>query len=310
MWIITQHGFISAVAYDPKRDGNKRSKRQLKLWGGRPILARARVENHLEQIRPFFPKLKIEKDDSADYEFRAIVSRRRWNAFLEAAGDAIDYDSHFKEIVRERSPGTKAEKDSFYAAMLKVWNNLADVQPDAPYSGLPDWTSYGKSGWTYGASGTGSGSGYTKSGVKSAAESAAILGSAQTFKGSESAMGMFAGRSGYWDTATSKWVETGGGSDYADFEAADTVEAMAKQLMLHSPNFIDTDEGTTAAAYNLWLRAGEEFNRPLNPTEVMDILEELLDAKDVTVYDANCYSALLDKLYSTHLGVTVADLVE
>lgn len=316
IWLFTDRGFISAVAFDPILDNkNTRSKRQVKSWGPRPVLVRARVEVHLEQLRPFWSKLKIEKDDSADYEFRAIMPRSRWNDFILAAGDSIDYDSHFKEVVKKRSPGSSADKSALYSAMLRVWSAMADLQPDAPYSGWKVWP--GKKDYSYG-------SGYTSGGVKSAADSAAIFTSGGT------PLGGTTGR-GYYDAATSRWVEIGDPTPSARNtygsttfkspaaqvsgqlslsgrfdEAPESVEDMAKALMLKAPNDVFVDMATPSATYDLWCRAEEEFNESLAAEDVMCLLEELVEDETSTREAVNEYSALLHRMYSQSAYAIVA----
>jgi hypothetical protein len=331
MWLYTEKGFLSVVAFDPKLDTkNKRSNRQVKSWGPRPVLVRGRIEAHLEQLRPFWSKLKIEKDDSADYEFRAVMPRSRWNDFLMAAGDAIDYDSHFKEVVKKRSPGSEQDKNKLYTAMMRVWNAMADIQPDAPYSGAwKNWKGGAGKGYTY----YGNGSGYTAKGVKSAADSAAVFTSGGTPVG-----GTFSGRSGYYDPDLKKWVETGGyevdrtnpnhygttnykeSSDQVSGQlsasgnvedAPESVEDMCKALVMRAPDAVFVDMATPAPAYDLWCRAQEEFTVPLRADDISYILEELVEDPTVTREAENEYQQMLHKLYaSMGLGIVEEHVAE
>ena len=133
MWMITEKGFISAVAYNEKKDPNagKMSRRRKKLLKSRPILARARVKEDLEQLREFFPKLVIEDNKSADYEFRALVPREAFMEWAASYAGKIDYDSHFKEVARDRSPAATGR----YNAMMAVWTAMSKLQPNKPYGG-------------------------------------------------------------------------------------------------------------------------------------------------------------------------------
>lgn len=157
MWVITQHGFVSAVEYRVKKDHTDQLPEVLRPWTDEQtkkatraarreheklvkdgfILARARVAEDLEQLRdPYFPDLMVVEDKGADYKFRAVLPRQ---AFADAMADAawdIDYDSHFKEVVRERSPKTTNR----YSAMMSTWTALNTMgRPETPawegYSG-------------------------------------------------------------------------------------------------------------------------------------------------------------------------------
>lgn len=132
MWLFEKRGFISVVAYDPKKDRNKSSKfPQIAKKAGTHLLVRARIKEDLEMLKSVLPTLHIETDPSADYSFRCVIPRSKFKKFLAEAVDGITYDSHFKEVAREHSKGSSGR----YSAMMKVWGNMADLQPYSPYGG-------------------------------------------------------------------------------------------------------------------------------------------------------------------------------
>lgn len=142
MWLFEKRGFISTVAYDPKKDKNKDSRfRTIAKKAGTHLLVRSRIEEDLDWLKTAVPGLVVETDASADYAYRAVISRAQYKKALCAAVDAIDYDSHFKEAARDNSPQAKGR----YNAMLDVWTAMSKLQPIAPWSGLGGW---GKDGST------------------------------------------------------------------------------------------------------------------------------------------------------------------
>lgn len=132
MWLFEQHGFVSVVAYDPKKDYDKQSPfKKIAKEAGTHLLIRARIKEDLDWIKETVPSLKVETDSAADYAYRCVISRRQFKRALSKAVDEIDYDSHFKEAARDNSP--KAE--GRYNAMMGVWSKMADLQPIRPWSG-------------------------------------------------------------------------------------------------------------------------------------------------------------------------------
>jgi hypothetical protein len=121
MWIFTKTSFFSVVAYDATKDRNKASNfRNIAPKAGTHLLVRGRVEADFDALKPFVKNLEVEEDPQADYPFRAVVRRKAWKKFLAAAADDIDYDSHFKEVVRDNA----SIPDRRYSAMLGVWSAM------------------------------------------------------------------------------------------------------------------------------------------------------------------------------------------
>lgn len=168
MWLITDKGFISAVEYKTRKDHTEQLPEVLRPWsqaaietateaemiaheklvGNGFILARARVAADLEQLIPYFPQLEIKEDKGADYKFRAVVPREAFAACVADAAWDINYDSHFKEVVRDRSPKEGAE--GRYEAMLATWTALNRIGRPAV---TKTWSNYS------GGSGSGRGNG-------------------------------------------------------------------------------------------------------------------------------------------------------
>jgi hypothetical protein len=136
MWNITQHGFTSTVAYDPKQDRNPRSEfRNIARQAGTHLLVRARLEADLYPLKQVCPNLHIEVDPQADYSFRCVVSREQMKRYMCLEVDQIDYDSHFKEAFRDSAPQGTAR----YPALMSIWSAMAKFQPYSPYG-----TGFGK----------------------------------------------------------------------------------------------------------------------------------------------------------------------
>lgn len=144
MWHFDKRGFVSVVAYDPKKDRNKSSKfPQIAKKAGTHLLVRARIKEDLDMLKSVVPNLHIETDAAADYAYRCVIPRSKFKKFLANSVDEIDYDSHFKEVARDNSKGSSGR----YGAMMSVWNAMANLQPISPWSG-----GYGGGYWSSGKS--------------------------------------------------------------------------------------------------------------------------------------------------------------
>lgn len=132
MWHFDKRGFISVVAYDPKLDRNTKSKfPQIARQAGTLLLVRARIEADMDMLKEVVPSLLVETDPSADYSFRAVITRKQYKKFLAKSVDGITYNSHFKEAAQDASPPASGR----YSAMMSVWSAMAKLQPYTPYSG-------------------------------------------------------------------------------------------------------------------------------------------------------------------------------
>jgi hypothetical protein len=115
MWILTQDGFYSVVAYSPERD-------QSDLGGDDgDLLVRARTERDLGALRTHLPTLKIRRDESADYRFRTVVKRDEWVAYVSTAVRDLDY-VNFKGRV---AACQGSERARIYG---RVWAELHQLQ--------------------------------------------------------------------------------------------------------------------------------------------------------------------------------------
>lgn len=322
IWIFTDKGFLSTVAYDHKVDSVKRSKRQIKSWGKNPVLVRARLKGDLEQIRPFWSKLRVEDDDSADYEFRAVVPRARWVDFVATKADEIDYGSHFKEVAQARSPGGKDEGVKRHSRMMQVWTAMAALQPAIPYSGnkWAGWT--GKYGGKYYSSwGTGKAANTYSEGTGSLCSAWTeyeVPGRGEIYKrwcvrpvGHKESHD-FGSLPATITKQEIKEVEKiiheadeAAISTYQydstnPFNMPDTVEEMCKELLSKAPDDVRVDPSTPYYTYDLWCRAQEEFRQPLTAEEICNILDELAEDVVSTQEASNKYSAALDQ-FSSHV---------
>lgn len=345
MWLITDEGFLSVVSFDPSKDKAKRSNRQVKSWGRNPVLVRARVKADLEQLRPYWSKLRIEADLSADYEWRAVMPRTRWADFLAHKGAEIDYDSHFKEVVQSRS----TDKDGGarrHSAMMGCWTELSTLQDNPPYgwgkgkygTTYADWwASYGGSGYT----GTGKKGAKTTTGTAVNSQFSGLCTSyiKQHFAGGKEKtlwcdyMKGHAGTHSYQDkeavssfsttkpsnTIASQVVDELFGSGEATgydstnpYNKPDTVIAMCQELMKVSPEEIadqaGVDEATPYETYELWHEAlCASPKNPLTGDELVKILEEMAEDYRTTKTAAAKYREALDKYSAFGEGHEIPD---
>ncbi len=107
MWVITRHGFYSAVQH--RDDGGQ-------------ILVRARVRSDLDAMLALLGRdSEVVSDPCADYRFRTTIERGAWAAFLAAEAAGVDYESHAKEAMA----GSDRRR---YDAYLDCWAALARLQ--------------------------------------------------------------------------------------------------------------------------------------------------------------------------------------
>jgi hypothetical protein len=97
MWLATQNGFYSVVAYDARRDPSPGPKRP----GRNSLLVRARARADIEALRRWIRDLDVREDLRADYRYRAVVSRAEWDRAMLAEAARVDYATDFKGRVGE-----------------------------------------------------------------------------------------------------------------------------------------------------------------------------------------------------------------
>lgn len=102
MWIMTNKGFISAVAHREKKN---------------MLMVRARAPGHLEAVLGVAPK-DVEKTDDADYAYRVVIGRSAFKVAIDRMTDAIDYDN-FKNSV---------EDNNLHDAYMDVWTAMYRYQ--------------------------------------------------------------------------------------------------------------------------------------------------------------------------------------
>lgn len=155
MWLFDKTSFTSTVAYDPSKDIGKSGHKEIAEASADPkgmwLLVRARVEADLLAVEKALRTVKgdetfsvhVTTEASADYSFRALISREDMKAYLNYVVDDIDYGSHFKEVVKANA----TEPTTRYSAMMGVWGEMARLQPYTPYGsylGTPGkgWSNY------------------------------------------------------------------------------------------------------------------------------------------------------------------------
>jgi hypothetical protein len=108
MWLLTSQGFYSVVAHlqDPSL-----------------VLVRSRTRDDLLALRTQVPSLELWEDPSADYRWRAEVTREDWRVAVSELANVIDY-GNFKSEVALRQGSLRA---TLYE---RVWSMLRALQED------------------------------------------------------------------------------------------------------------------------------------------------------------------------------------
>ncbi len=106
MWLITTSGFYSVVEHrrDPER-----------------LVVRARAREDIEALRRWIPDVEPRSDTTADYLWRAVVTRAEWVVALAQMASEIDYPN-FKAAVAQRQG---AERACYYT---EIWQVLRRIQ--------------------------------------------------------------------------------------------------------------------------------------------------------------------------------------
>lgn len=124
MWLATNRGFYSVVAYDARKGGEELS--------GPHVLVRTRMREHLEVLKatvedddvsPTPIKVEIATDPTADYMFRTIIPLEWWQGFVLAETERIDY-GNFKNSVKD---------DTLHSAYMSIWGIMHRLQPIIPF---------------------------------------------------------------------------------------------------------------------------------------------------------------------------------
>ena len=106
MWLMTTSGFYSVIEHrrDPER-----------------LIVRARAKEDIEALRRWIPDIEPRSDATADYLWRAVVTRAEWVVALAQMASEVDYPN-FKAAVAQRQG---AERACYYT---EVWQVLRRIQ--------------------------------------------------------------------------------------------------------------------------------------------------------------------------------------
>lgn len=88
MWIFSRYGFFSVTQHPDRKDN---------------VQIRARTDRDLQALKDACPTLSrcpIHRSDDADYRFRMVVQRWRWELVAEHLAESIDY-SNFKGKIHQ-----------------------------------------------------------------------------------------------------------------------------------------------------------------------------------------------------------------
>lgn len=295
MWMMTKRGFISVVAFDPTKDKEKRSKREIKSWGKHPMLVRARLKGDIEQIRPFWRRLRVYEDKSADYAVRAIVPGSRLAEFFYFQVWEITYNSHFKEVAEANSPGGIDEGKRRHSAYMRCWNALADLQATKPYSG----SYYGSDGWSSGY-GSGSSGGY---GTGQTMVWSPIQGKMIPKSEADAEKRITDSRVNPVTSGSKTTIQPFDpmAEEDGDDVAFSTVRALCAELQKLSPEQIGEDYDMTKPStpyyvFDLWTTAEINYDRPLTLSELIGVLYDLVNDKLTTAAAAIEYTDVITEL--------------
>ena len=106
MWLFTNQGFYSVVAH--REDAET-------------LIVRARDAGDIEALRDQIPGIQPFEDASADYRYRAHVSRSEWVAALAQLTSDLDYDNFKSEVARRQG----ADRARLYG---HIWGELLELQ--------------------------------------------------------------------------------------------------------------------------------------------------------------------------------------
>lgn len=308
MWLFTEDGYVSAVQYNAKHDSRKNGL-HYKVATENPdidwLILRARVKGDIVRIaeaifgtdNDALTKAHFDHNPRADYSYRALVSKDDFALYFMEMIQRIDYDSHFKEVSRDRAP----ESSGRYGAMMSTWSAMAQLQDTVPYSGSP--RTGGKS------SGFGSrvhdwydndyGDNDIDSGNVKHTPSAGSLAAIGVTSTSSSGGGF------PWDRASKnsqadedEWDHAGflaglSGSGEGDDEAPDGVEILDYEYSAHAvaealvaagnPSDIDTEliSNSDDAGFRLWVAAHVAWSKDNNMKFTEQSVKELATANEV-----------------------------
>ena len=110
MWIFTNFGFVSAVNHRTKKD---------------TLLVRAREPDVLEALgKRHGVNVSVKRTPSADYLYRAEISKRVFAKMMSEEIDAIDYPN-FKNSFHAAN---KENTVPCHSALMSIWGIMYDLQ--------------------------------------------------------------------------------------------------------------------------------------------------------------------------------------
>lgn len=126
MWVMTTTGMFSVVSDDLSRQADAP---QAPDGVGRPdgLVVRARAESDILGLLDALelPRSRAVSTPTADYPWRAILSRDEWIRFLAAEVGRLDY-ANFKSRVLETQGRDRHD------AYMRVWSALRSIQTAPP----------------------------------------------------------------------------------------------------------------------------------------------------------------------------------
>ena len=122
MWVLTETGLFSAVAYDASPPAPAM---QMPVDDSRsdPLLVRARVEQDLTDMLEALelPRSRAESTPGADYAWRTLLSREEWLRFLSIEVEGLDYPN-FKSRVLQTQGRDRHD------AYTRAWSAFRSIQ--------------------------------------------------------------------------------------------------------------------------------------------------------------------------------------
>lgn len=122
MWIFTKYGFFSAVC---ARQGDGRHDQPV---DPSRMMVRARVRDHLKELKDRFPDLlgacDIKEFAGTDHAYRIFVDKAVWCEVVTGLSEDVDYDNVKSEVARFQGLTGKAYEHSLH----EVWSVMYRLQ--------------------------------------------------------------------------------------------------------------------------------------------------------------------------------------
>jgi hypothetical protein len=123
MWLLTQTGLFSAVAYDASRPGPALEMPVDLSHPDDVLLIRARVEQDLTDMLDALelPRSKAQSTPGSDYAHRALLTRAEWLRFLSREVEHLDYPNFRARVLQ-------AQGRERHAAYTRAWSAFRMIQ--------------------------------------------------------------------------------------------------------------------------------------------------------------------------------------